>query len=98
MIFSDTFEVTLLLDETDFSTMRHALRDARIERGFRMLTFDTILDLTVVGFLYRITEILNDASISVVVLSAFSHDHVLVKQNDLARALKYLGPHVAELC
>ena len=29
MIFSDKFEVTLLLDETDFGTIRHAIRDAR---------------------------------------------------------------------
>ena len=31
-------------------------------------------------------------------LSAYSRDHLLVKQGDLGRALRALGEHVAELC
>lgn len=98
MIFSDNHEVTLLLDEVDFGTIRHAVRDARVEGGFCMLTFDTVMDFTVVGFLAEVTHILADADIPVIALSAFSRDHLLIKQNDLAGALKALGPHVAELC
>lgn len=98
MIFYDKHEVTLLLDETDFETMRHALRDANIERGFRLLTFDIVLGFNVVGFLAEVSRILADAGISIVALSAFSRDHLLIKQADLASALKELGPHVSELC
>ncbi len=98
MIFSDNHEVTMLLDEIDFGTLRHAVRDAKVEGGFRMMTFDTVMDFTVVGFLARVTQILAEAGIPVVALSAFSRDHLLVKQTDLAAALKALGPHVAELC
>lgn len=98
MIFSDKFEVTLLLDEIDFATIRHAIRDARSESGFRLLTFDIELDFSVVGFLAEIARILAAAGISIVALSAFSRDHVLIKQDDLAKALKVLGEHVEELC
>lgn len=98
MIYYDKHEVTLLLDETDFETMRHALRDANIERGFRLLTFDIVLGFNVVGFLAEVSRILADAGISIVALSAFSRDHLLIKQADLASALKALGPHVSELC
>ena len=98
MIFSDKHEVTLLLDEIDFGTIRHAVRDAKIEGGFRLLTFDTVMDFTVVGFLAEVTRILAEAGISIVALSAFSRDHLLVKQDDLSNALKALGPHVADLC
>ena len=98
MIFSDKQEVTLLLDETDFGTIRHAVRDAKVERGFRLLTFTSVLDFTVVGFLAEVTRILAEAGISIVALSAFSRDHLLVKQSELATALKALGPYVAELC
>ena len=98
MIFSDNHEVTLLLDEIDFGTIRHAVRDAKVESGFRMLTFETVMDFTVVGFLAEVTHILADANIPVIALSAFSRDHLLIKQNDLAAALRALGPHVAELC
>lgn len=98
MIFKDQYEVTMLLDDEDFATIRYTLRDAKIERGFRLITFEIELDLGVVGFLARIAEILAAAGISIVPVSAFSRDHLLIRQNDLAAALKALGPHVAELC
>jgi hypothetical protein len=98
MVFSDKFEVTLLLDEIDFGTIRHAIRDAKWEGNFRLLTFDIELDFTVVGFLAEIGRILAAAGISIVALSAFSRDHLLIKQENLAKALKVLGEHVEELC
>jgi hypothetical protein len=98
MIFRDKYEVTLLLDEIDYETVRHAVRDARVQRGFRLLTFDIVMDFSVVGFLAEVTRILAETGISVVALSSFSRDHILVSQNDLPNALKTLGPYVAELC
>jgi hypothetical protein len=98
MLLRDQHEITLLLDETDWQTMRHAARDARVEAGFRLLTFDIELDWKLVGFLARVTQILADAGISCGALSAFSRDHLLVRQDDLGKALRVLGPHVAELC
>jgi hypothetical protein len=98
MFLKDEHEVTLLLDETDWRTLRHAVRDARIESGFRLLTFDIELDWKTVGFLARVTQILAEAGISVGALSAFSRDHLLIKQDDLGTALRVLGEHVAELC
>ncbi len=98
MIFSDGREVTLLLDETDFATIRHAVRDAKIEGNFRLLNFNVELDWTVVGYLAEVSRILAEAEIPIGALSAFSRDHLLIKQNDLAKALKVLGEYVEELC
>lgn len=98
MIFSDKWEVTLLLDDVDFQTIRHAVRNAKVQGGFRLLSFDVELDFSVVGFLAEITRILAEAEISIVALSAFSRDHILIKQTDLAKALKVLGEYVEELC
>ena len=98
MIFRDSREVTLLLDDEDFGTIRHAVRDAKTDGNFRMLTFDVTLDFGVVGFLAEITRILAAAEISVVALSAFSRDHVLIKQENLSKALRVLGEYVEELC
>ncbi|HEX8921929.1 MAG TPA: ACT domain-containing protein [Pyrinomonadaceae bacterium] len=78
--------------------MRYAVRDARVESGFRLLTFDVELDWNVVGFLARVTQILAEAGVSCGALSAFSRDHLLIKQDELGKALRVLGPHVAELC
>lgn len=98
MIFKDKFEITLLLDETDFAAVRNNLGAAKIERDFRLLTFDIELDFTIVGFLAEIARILAEADISVIALSAFSRDHILVKQENLAKTLKVLGAYVEELC
>lgn len=98
MIFRDQREVTFLLEEDDWLRIRHAARDARIERGFRMLTFDMELPWNVVGYLAQVTEILAAAQISVGALSSFSRDHLLIKQEDLGNALRVLGEHVGELC
>ena len=98
MILRDEHEVTLLLDESDWRTIRHAARDARIEGGFRLVTLDVELDWKTVGYLARITEILARSGISCGALSAFSRDHLLIKQDDLGTALRALGEHVAELC
>lgn len=98
MLLRDTHETTLLVEEDDWRAMRHAARDARVETGFRLVTFDIELDWNVVGFLACVTEILAAAGVSVGALSAFSRDHLLIKQDNLAAALLALGAHVAELC
>ena len=98
MLLRDPFEVTLLLEEDDWRAMRHAARDARVEAGFRLVTLDVELGWNVVGFLSHVTAILAGEGVAVGALSAFSRDHLLIKQDDLGRALRALGPHVAELC
>ena len=98
MLLRDAREVTLLLEEEDWRAMRHAARDARAEAGFRLVTLDVELPWNVVGYLARVTGILAAEQIAVGALSAFTRDHLLIKQADLARALRALGPHVAELC
>lgn len=98
MILRDGHEVTLLVTEDDWRAMRYAARDARIEGDFRLLTLDVELGWDVVGFMAYAAGIIAGAQISCGFLSAFSRDHLLIKQRDLARALLVLGPHVAELC
>jgi hypothetical protein len=98
MLLRDSHEVTLVCEEEDWLAMRHAARDARVETGFRLVTLDIELQWNVVGFLARVTDILAAAGVSVGALSAFSRDHLLIKQDELATALRALGGHVEELC
>ena len=98
MIFKDKFETTLLLDEIDFDKIRYSILNAKTEGNFRLLTFDVTLDFNVVGFTAEVAKILAAANISIVALSAFSRDHLLIKQADLAATLKILGQYVAEAC
>ena len=98
MIFMDPHEVTLILDEIDLGNMRAGLGVAKIENGYRMVTFNIVLDLAVVGFMAEIARILADAGVAILPLSAYSRDSLLIKQDDLATALKALGPFVDEVC
>lgn len=98
MVLRDTREVTLLLEDSDWQRIQHVVRDAKIERGFRLVTLDIELPWNVVGYLARVTEILAAGGIPVGALSSFTRDHLLVKQDDLGRALRVLSEHVKELC
>ena len=97
-LLRDPFEVTLLVEESDWGAMRHAARDAKVEAGFRLVTLGVELGWDVVGFLARVTAILAEEGVPVGALSAFSRDHLLIKQDQLAKALRVLGEHVEELC
>lgn len=98
MIFMDPHEVTLILDEVDLANMRRGLGGAKIETGYRMLTFNIVLELSVVGFMAEVSRILSDAGVAILPLSAYSRDSLLIRQDDLANALKALGPFVDEVC
>lgn len=99
MIFVDSREVTLLLDDADMDAIRPGIDDSmKFERGFRMLTFHIAMDFEVVGFIAEVSRILAAAGVPIFPISAFTRDHILVKQNDLATTLRALGPHVADLC
>jgi len=98
MILMDKWEVTLLLDEIDLEVLLPGLSNAKIERGYRLMTFDLVLDLGIVGFMAEISRLLAEANIPIMSLSAFSRDHLLIKQQDLGKALKTLGEHVASIC
>jgi hypothetical protein len=98
MIFRDSWEVTLVIEEPDWQRIRHAARDAKVESGYRLVTLDIELPWSTVGYFARVTEILAAAGISVGALSGFSRDHLLIKQDDLGNALRVLGQHVSDQC
>lgn len=98
MILKDRWEVTLLLDDKDFSRIRAAVEGAPIRGSLRLLSFDVVLDFGVVGFMAAVSGLLAASGIPILALSAFGRDHLLVDQEHLASALKALGPHIESLC
>jgi uncharacterized protein len=98
MIFRDQREVTLVIEEADWQRIRHEVRDAKVEHNYRLVTLDIELPWNTVGYLARVSELLAAAGISLGALSSFSRDHLLIKQDDLAKALRVLGEHAADSC
>jgi len=94
-VFNDQEETTVVIDEQylDDDWMIEA------ERGWRMLSFRVTLQFELVGFLAVVTQALADVKVSIFALSAYSTDHLLVKDSDLpraARCLESLGCPVIE--
>jgi uncharacterized protein len=85
-VIRDHKEVTCLIEE---SLLRPGRRLA-VEGGWKILSFDMVLPFGLVGFLSTISGVLAKAGISLCALSSYSTDHILVKTQDLARALSRL--------
>ena len=70
-----------------------------IEKDWKILTFDMVLPFGIVGFLAKVSKVLADEKILIFAISAYSTDHILVKEKDLIRAekkLKELGCTIEE--
>lgn len=98
MILMDTYEVTLMLDDRDLAAIKPGLNDTKIEGDYRLLTFDLELELTITGFLAEVSRLMAEEEIPIMALSAFSRDHLLIKQDNLAKSLKTLGGYVDSVC
>jgi hypothetical protein len=58
-----------------------------VDRGWRLITFDMILPFSLVGFLAQVSGALAKEGISILSFSAYSTDHVFVKNKDLEKAV-----------
>jgi hypothetical protein len=67
--------------------------DAKAERGFAALTVDGVLDFWFVGILAGLLRILADAGVSVLALSTFDTDWLLLRAHDVERAVAALRAH-----
>ena len=85
-VIKDSRETTCVVEE---SRLR-AQKFTGIEGGWRMITFDMVLPFTLVGFLAVVSGALAEAGISIFTLSAYSTDHVFVKNRDLEKAVRTL--------
>ena len=62
-----------------------------VELGWRLITFDMVLPFGLVGFLAAVAGALARDGVSLFALSAYSTDHILVRDFDLDRAEASLG-------
>jgi hypothetical protein len=91
----DKNETTVIIEQSKYNN-----EDViEIEKDWKILTFDMVLPFGLVGFLAKVSKVLADENIPIFVISAYSTDHILVKEKDLARAeekLKEIGCIVEE--
>ena len=83
-------EVTLLLPQERWARVQPVFMDAAVTGEFRVITLEADVDLNEVGYIASITAALAREGVPVAVLSAFSEEHLLVRDGDLGRALTTL--------
>jgi len=92
----DKDEITLILQSADWELARPAAPEARAAPGYRLITLDLPLDLSQVGVLAAVSSVLAEAGVSLIAVSAYQHDHLLVRQDDFERAWLVLSNLVAQ--
>ena len=92
----DVSEVSLVLKTEEWDELKENFHDYEEEGPYRLITFDIVLDLAIVGYLAVISRILADAGISIYALSTYLRDHVLVKESDAETAVNVLRGFIEE--
>ena len=83
----DKDEVTLIISEGEWERIAHRFPIAQVQTKRRMIVFDTVLDFTVVGFIAEISRALAEAGISILNVSTYKTDIVLVHESKFDEAV-----------
>ena len=87
MVTRDELETTVV---TEVEHLRHVEVLERNADRWQLLTIDCASPFYSVGFIARISEVLSGAGIDILVVSTFSRDWVLVKEEDGPKAAALL--------
>ncbi|WP_162910056.1 ACT domain-containing protein [Aggregatilinea lenta] len=77
-LIADKDEVTLILPQSEWESFAHRLPDHRTAAPYRLITFDQPLEFELVGFMALVSRVLAGAGVSILAISAFERDHLLV--------------------
>jgi hypothetical protein len=97
--FSVTFavdEISVVLRSSDWMMLKKNFHGYKEEEPYRWITFDIILDLSIVGFLSVVSTALAESGVSIYALSTYLKDHILVKKQDAVVAIQVLKKLVTE--
>jgi hypothetical protein len=97
---SDFYSITKTPDELSVVTFQvdPVPKDIICNRDWRILKIAGPLDFSSTGIIAEISGTLRGKNISIFVLSTYDTDYILVKQNNLAKAIKALkenGHHIS---
>ncbi len=89
-------EITLVVARQKWLRMQNIFDDFDVSDPMKVITFDIKLSLNVYGYIAAISKVLADEKISVVPMSSFNRDHILVAKKDLPRSVRLLRHFLLE--
>ena len=94
----DFFSVTKTEDEISVVMLQDKISsDVKVEKDWRILKVEGILDFSLIGILAKISGILAKNSISIFVISTFNTDYILVKEEKIEKAMTVLSKEGYEI-
>lgn len=88
---SDFFSITKTSDELSIVCSQDSIPDdIKCEKDWRILKVEGPLDFSLVGILASISAVLAKARISIFAISTYDTDYILVKNNDIDKAIASL--------
>lgn len=92
----DLAEVSLVVKTEQWGVLREKVEEYQEEGPYRLITFDIVLDPSIVGFMAVVSRRLADEGVSIYALSTYLRDHILVKEGDCEKAVEALRSLMAE--
>jgi hypothetical protein len=86
----DVDEVSLIIAEVEWLLLADRWPHSHVVSGRRLIRFDTVLEFSIVGFLAEVARILAEAGISILAISTFRTDALLVEDASFDRAVSLL--------
>ena len=83
----DKDEITLIVAQDDWLVMAEKFPGSQVQLRRKMIRFDAVLDFSIVGFIAEISRALADADVSILSLSTYRTDAILVHEASLDRAV-----------
>jgi hypothetical protein len=87
-IFVEPDIVTLVVAEAEWRAISHAFPHARVERHYRVISFEMDLPNDLVGFMAAISGALAGANVPLLAVCGYAKDHLLVREEHLEVALE----------
>ena len=86
------FSITKTHDELSIVCSEDRVpQDVKVERGWRCLKVEGPLDFGLTGILSSLAQPLAEAKISIFALSTFDTDYIMIKKENLPKAIAVLG-------
>ncbi len=86
-IIKDKNEITAIIEQSKIKNKKDIIK---IDKGWKIITFDVVLPFGLVGFLAKISKTLASEGIGIFVISSYSTDHILIKEKDSSKAINRL--------
>lgn len=83
-------EISVIVDEDIFKNQKENFPHLKSEVGFKALQVEGVLDFSLIGILANLSSILAAAGVSIFAVSTFDTDYILVREQNLEKAIKAL--------